>query len=205
MLIAERLLLLSLDPRRGTLIPAVRRALRSVLGAALLAELILFGRLALAADGRTLAMGTSLPVAHPLLEDLRRHLWRAAPLSRHRALQVSKRRPHRLVPLLLEGLFRRDLLHRHWAWLRWRPGLVYPLRSRQPVREALAALLEGARDPSGLGANALFVHLFLGLGRWSALPEALAAIGADPDLAAGAPAAPQPLAASWRWLMRGDG
>ena len=155
MLIAETLLLLGLDPKRGVLV--VRRrgvSMQNLTAAALLAELIALDHLhATAADG--LVAESAMPAAHALLTETLQQLGTRghAPAD---ALQRVAQGIRRLPQRVLDGLARRDLLHRvpnvrGLAAL----GVRYPLRSMQARQSAEQAAQAAAATPTTVRALAL--------------------------------------------------
>ena len=143
MLLAERLALLLLDPRRGSVQANSALHLQTLFSAALLADLVLLGRLR--ARAGHCYMDDALPPAHPLLSELQRLLG-AGPLTASACLaRVSHGLP-RLRERLLDALARRDLVHRvPRIRLLPRAGLRYPLRSQQAHAQILADLQHAAR------------------------------------------------------------
>lgn len=146
MLIAEQLMLLLLDPARGEL--DVRHDATDpdrLAAAALLLDL---------AEQRNLghrnghvAFQRRFPPGHPLLGVAGDALAAAGPgLPLTSALDLIETRARPVSRTLLEGLHRRDLLHRmrQPAWLPW-AAWKYPLRSSQARNEALAILRNGAK------------------------------------------------------------
>jgi hypothetical protein len=145
-LIAEQLMLLLLDPERGEL--DVRRDATDpdrLAAAALLLDL---------AEQRNLghrngqvAFHSRFPSGHPLLKVAGEALGAAGPgVPLASALDLIETRTRPVARTLLEGLHRRDLLHRirRPAWLPW-VGWKYPLRSLQARNEALTILRDGSR------------------------------------------------------------
>jgi hypothetical protein len=150
MLLAERIVLLLIDPQRGELRAPKRTAELDVLcAAALLTELV--AQLRVQAQGGRLVAAGGLPASHPLLDRAHVCLGRhAMPASQAIAavLHGSDSLPQRLC----DGLYRRDLLHREWRF--WR-GTRYPLRSLQGRNECVARLhaaaTRGGHDVADLG------------------------------------------------------
>lgn len=146
MLIAEQLMLLLLDPERGEL--DVRRDATDpdrLAAAAILLDL---------AEQRNLghrngqvAFHPRFPSGHPLLNTIGEALGAAGPgVPIGAALDLIETRARPVARSLLDGLHRRDHLHRirqpaWWPWAPWR----YPLRSLQARNEALGMLRDGAR------------------------------------------------------------
>ena len=146
MLIAEQLMLLLLDPERGEL--DVRHQATDpdrLAAAALLLDL---------AEQRNLghrnghvAFHRRFPTGHPMLTVAGDALAGAGPgLPLGAALDLIETRARPVSRFLLEGLHRRDLLHRlrrpaWWPWAKW----MYPLRSARARNEALEMLRNGAQ------------------------------------------------------------
>ena len=146
MLIAEQLMLLLLDPERGEL--DVRRDATDpdrLAAAAVLLDL---------AEQRNLGhrngqvvFHARFPSGHPLLKTVGEALGSAGPgVPIGAALDLVETRARPVARSLLDGLYRRDHLHRirkpvWWPWAAWR----YPLRSTQARNEALGILRDGAR------------------------------------------------------------
>lgn len=86
------------------------------------------------------------PSGHPLLAEVGEALAAAGPgVPLGAALDLIETRARPVSRALLEGLHRRDLLHRlgrpaWWPWAKWR----YPLRSSQARNEALSTLRDGS-------------------------------------------------------------
>jgi hypothetical protein len=149
MLLAERIVLMLIDPQRGEL-HAPRRTveLEMLCAAALLAELMAQLRVQ-AQGGRLLAVG-GLPASHPLLDRAHTCLGRH-PLPARQAISAVLHSSDSLPQRLCDGLYRRDLLHREWRF--WR-GTRYPLRSLQGRNECVtrlrAAATRGGHDIADL-------------------------------------------------------
>ncbi len=155
MLLAERLALLLLDPRRGSVRADSALRLQTLFGAALLADLALVGRLR-ARAGRC-HMDGALPPAHPLLSELQRLLG-AGPLTASVCLARASHGLPRLRERLLDALARRDLVHRvPRIRLLPRAGLRYPLRSQQAHTQALTDLQHAARTATSGADYALLI------------------------------------------------
>ena len=155
MLIAETLLLLGLDPRRGVLV--IRRrgvSVQSLTAAALLADLIALDLLHPAADGGLVAE-SSMPAAHALLTEMLQQLGTRSHAPAQ-ALQRVAQGTRRLSQRVLDGLARRDLLHRI-PNVRGLPalGVRYPLRSMQARQDAEQAVRAAAGAPTTVRALAL--------------------------------------------------
>ncbi len=141
MLIAEQLLLLLLDPERGVL--DVRRDATDpdrLATAALLLDLA--DQRGIGHRNGQIAFLARMPMRHPLLTTAGDALAGAGPgLPIGATLDLIETRTRPVSRTLLDGLHRRDLLHRvrkpaWWPWARWK----YPLRSLQARNEALAVL-----------------------------------------------------------------
>lgn len=156
MLIAERLLLLCLDPVHGTL-----RSERpdtpfgALCAATLLIELQVHGRLRYARD--MLRAEASLPTAHPLLTAALRALG-TAPQPAAEAVRLVEQALRPLPRRLLDTLARGDLVHRV-ARVPGLPflGVRHPLRSVQAHNAAVHALREAARMPHDVAALGLLL------------------------------------------------
>lgn len=142
MLLAERLLLLLLDVRTGTVRTHRGTDVPTLCAAALLIELAAQRRLAMVAG--LLRSEADLPAPDPLLDETRRQLVRN-PLKPGAAIAAVERQTAPLLSRLLERLHRRDLLHRERDWRFWR-GSRYPLRSHQARNEVIAHLRQAAAD-----------------------------------------------------------
>ena len=153
MLIAEQFFLIACNPRRG--VPEWPRAQDSgqLAAAALLLELAMQSHLRLE-DG-CLVPETDLPLSHPLLTHASR-LLQVQNLTASAALRSVAQRLDPLDQQILDGLFRRDLVHRIQTRRWWLLGTYvrYPLRSMQARNEAIgrlrAAANHGFDDLSGL-------------------------------------------------------
>jgi hypothetical protein len=144
-LIAEQLMLLLLDPERGVL--DVRRDATDpdrLAAAAVLLDIA--EQRNLSHGGGQVAFHARFPSGHPLLKTAGEALAAAGPgVPIGAALDLIETRAHPLARALLDGLYRRDQLHRvrqpaWWPWAAWR----YPLRSLQARNEAMAMLRAGA-------------------------------------------------------------
>lgn len=171
MLIVEHFLLIGLDPQQGLLrLPRRGSSANSLAAAALLLDLTDQRRLRLSEAG--LQVESSIPLTHPLLTDCLHALGHQTWTAR-RAMEHLERRLEPLSGRVLEGLCRRDLLHR----VERRRGLFarrihYPLRSMQAHNEAMALLTEAAlaQHPTVHGLSLLLLCDIAGL-----LPTLLAA------------------------------
>lgn len=174
MLLADRMLMLSLSPESGLPLPGIGSArLQRALIASLVAELALMRRVRLDVDGR-IEVSDSLPLSHPLLGELMHmlaHLGKATPAED--ALSSVQQRLGTLWVRIADSLFRRDLLHRgtRWKWWLW-PQRVYPLRSRQARNECLEHLQP--TDPGSAAAvvRRTLIALASAAGVLDALPQA---------------------------------
>ncbi len=154
-LITETLLLLSLDPRRGVLVMHRRGVgMQSLAAAALLADLIVLDRLRPA--GRDdLVAESAMPAAHALLTEALQRLGTRS-LTPAQALLRIGQGIRRLPQRVLDGLARRDLLHRI-PNVRGLPalGVRYPLRSVQARQDAEQAARSAAGTPAAVRSLAL--------------------------------------------------
>jgi len=151
MLIAEHFFLIACDPRAGLPNwPRRTQGAAQLAAAALLLDLATQQRVRLR-DG-LLFGDTRVPLTHPLLVDAL-HAIAAHPLSAQQALEAIARKMNPLVEKVLDGLFRRDLVHRNESrrWLLLR-RVRYPLRSMQARNEAVLSLRHAvhADDVHGL-------------------------------------------------------
>lgn len=155
MLIAERFLLLALDPADGTLTVARDRADPGALcAAALLMELVVQRRLHWRAPN--LVLEDRLPPAHHLVDSAAKALRDRTGDGIANAIARIERRLAPLPIALLEGLFRRDFLHRVRDWRFWRAdALRFPLRSWQARNEALRTLEQATLAPGDVAGLAL--------------------------------------------------
>ncbi|HVF35185.1 MAG TPA: GPP34 family phosphoprotein [Candidatus Saccharimonadia bacterium] len=155
MTLAERYVLLALDPLRGKPAAGVRAdSLRRGTSAAILVELVLHRRIAVANEEVTVA--AALPDFHPLLGEAVPLLARGAvPIPVGEALSRIERGIPKIVARVLDSLVARDLLHHY------RQAFVFhthPLRSRQALDEVFAALhrvLDGTASRAELAFAAL--------------------------------------------------
>ena len=158
MLIAERFVLLALDPHSGRLALA-RRDTRAdpLCAAALLIELLLQQRLAVDAAQRWQA-DTTLPSSQVLLRDAATALAAVPAPTTVEALRCVERRLAPLTGQLLEGLYRRDFLHRQRDWRFWSAdALHYPLRSLQARNDAVQFLQQACDGGSTAGLGLLLL------------------------------------------------
>jgi Golgi phosphoprotein 3 (GPP34) len=155
MLIAERLLLIACDPVTGdALWPREQPSPELIVAGAIAAELVAQGRLPLH-DG-LFHTDTQIPTGHPLLKEALHDL-RSEKFDSGELLRVIANRMDPLVKRLLDGLFRRDILHRavERDWLRKK--VRYPVRSMQARNEALEALGTAAHSSDLSGLALLFL------------------------------------------------
>jgi Golgi phosphoprotein 3 GPP34 len=144
-LIAEQLMLLLLDPASGELDVRYDATDPDRLGAAALL-LDLADQRNLGHRNGYIAYHARFPSGHPLLVAAGEALAAAGPgVPLGAALDLIETRTRPVSRALLDGLHRRDLLHRlrrpaWWPWARWK----YPLRSLQARNEALSRLRDGA-------------------------------------------------------------
>ncbi|MEO8669927.1 MAG: GPP34 family phosphoprotein [Tahibacter sp.] len=147
MLIAERFLLLALDPVNGVVrLPRSDTDMGQLCAAGLLLELIAQHRVQFGERG--ISLESALPPNHPLLEASCHALPEVGETDVATALSLIEHRMRPLQRSLLDSLFRRDFLHRVRTWRFWDPtALRYPLRSIQARNEAIAHLNEAALRP----------------------------------------------------------
>ena len=154
MLIAERLLLIACDPTSGEPLWAREQPHPDIVTAgAVAAELVTHGRLALK-NGLFVA-DHQIPTGHPLLKSALQSLHE----ERLDGLALLRTIAGRMSPLrsrILEGLFRRDILHRVAKRdFLLRQKVRYPIRSMQARNEAIDALRSAAQNPGDLNGLAL--------------------------------------------------
>lgn len=155
MLIAEHFVLLALDPISGRIALTHRDTRVDIVCAAgLLIDLFVQQRLVACAPGR-MRVDASLPPSHALLNAAATALAAQPGANAATALHQVARRLAPLADDLLEGLYRRDFLHRVRDWRFWRSdALHYPLRSLQARNDASVLLqqaCDGAGGAAGLG------------------------------------------------------
>ncbi len=142
-LIAEQLMLLCIDPARGVIDTSRTHVDIEVLAAAaLMLDLAEQKRLRFNAD--FVAIETDLPISHVQLTAAAQTLGEHG-LRMDAALDLIVARMAPISRHLLDGLFRRDLLHRVRA--AWWPGsgYRYPMRSLQARNEAITQLVAATR------------------------------------------------------------
>jgi len=146
MLLAERFVLLLLDPDSGEFNAPHRKADLDVLCAAgLLIELVSQQRLR--AQGQRLIASGSLPASHPLLDGAHTALGRHAEPAAHCLTHLVKLQAP-LPQQLCDGLYRRDVLHREGRFKLFGGGTPrYRLRSHQARNESIATLHTTAQRP----------------------------------------------------------
>lgn len=156
MLIAERLLLIARDPVTGdALWPREQPSPDLLVAGAIAAELITQGQLPL--HNGLFSADTLIPIGHPLLKEALQDI-RSEKLDAGHLLRLIANRMDPLAKRLLDGLFRRDILHRtvERDWL-LRKKIRYPVRSMQARNEAVEALSTAAQgnELSGLALLSL--------------------------------------------------
>ncbi len=132
MILAEELVLLSMDPDRGVVARGIDvDRLRRASAAAILGELLLHKRINTSADG--LMLSDPLPDFHPLLGEASRIIGRhTRPLAFEAAIGRVATGIGGLIKRLLRSLVARDILHdQREAFFLHR----YPVRSMQALRE----------------------------------------------------------------------
>lgn len=154
-LIAEHFVLLALDRTSGRIAPAHRDTRTDIVCAAgLLIDLLVQRRLVVCAPDR-FQVDASLPSSHTLLNAAAAALATKPDACTASALRQIARRLAPLTEDLLEGLYRRDFLHRVRDRRFWRSDVLrYPLRSLQARNDASALLqqaCDGAGGTAGLG------------------------------------------------------
>jgi hypothetical protein len=162
MLIVEHFFLIACDPRAG--LPTWPRRTQGaglIAAAALLLDLAALHRLRFKRP--ILHADAQVPLPHPLLAEALRAL-AAHPLPPQAAMELIVRRLHPLPEHVLEGLYRRDLMHRNES-RRWllRKQVRYPLRSMQARNEALLSLRQAARADDLHGLALLMLADITGL------------------------------------------
>jgi Golgi phosphoprotein 3 (GPP34) len=154
MLIAERLLLIACDPATGeALWPREQPHPDIVTAGAVAAELVTHDRLALK-NGLFVA-DLQIPTGHPLLKSA----LQSVQGERLDGLALLRAIANRMSPLrsrILEGLFRRDILHRVAKRdFLLRQKVRYPVRSMQARNEAIDALRTTAHTQNDMNGLAL--------------------------------------------------
>jgi Golgi phosphoprotein 3 GPP34 len=156
MLIAEHFFLIACDPNSG--LPTFSRRTQGagqLAAAALLLDLAMQRRLRM--RDSLLHADASVPLTHPLLTDVLRVLG-GNPLPPVSAMRLVARRLNPLPQHVLDGLFRRDLVHKTKTrrWLFWKQ-VRYPLRSVQARNEALLSLRNAIHSEDDLHGMALML------------------------------------------------
>jgi hypothetical protein len=162
MLIAERLLLIARDPVTGdALWPREQPSPDLIAAGAIAAELVTQGHLPLH-DG-LFSADTLIPTGHPLLKEALQDL-RSERFDAGQLLRLIANRMDPLAKRLLDGLFRRDILHRavERDWL-LRKKIRYPVRSMQARNEAVERLATAANANDLSGLALLFLAEVSGL------------------------------------------
>ncbi len=162
MLIAERLLLIAREPATGdALWPREQPSPDLLVAGAIAAELVTQGHLPL--HGGLFHADTLIPTGHPLLKEALQDL-RSEKLDAGHVLRVIANRMDPLAKRLLDGLFRRDILHRtvERDWM-LRKKVRYPVRSMQARNEAVDALATAAQGNDLSGLALLFLADVSGL------------------------------------------
>ena len=162
MLIAERLLLIARDPVTGdALWPREQPSPDLLAAAAIAAELVTQGHLPL--HEGLFSADTLIPTGHPFLKEALQDI-RSERLDASHLLRLIANRMDPLAKRLLDGLFRRDILHRaiERDWL-LRKKIRYPVRSMQARNEAVEALSTAALGNELGGLALLFLADLSGL------------------------------------------
>jgi hypothetical protein len=154
MLIAEQLLLIACEPVSGEpLWPREQPSPDIITAGAVAAELVTQRRLSLK-DGLFTA-DRQIPLMHPLLKSALQSL----PDDRFDAKGLLRTLASRMSPIrnrILDGLFRRDILHRvtqrKFVVLK---KMLYPIRSMQARNEAIEAMHVAPANPSDVNGLAL--------------------------------------------------
>jgi hypothetical protein len=173
MLLAEELLLLGLDPDRGTVVNSARQQLVVGLSGALIGELALSGAVQLS-GGRFLAVGPA--PEHPLLA--RVHALLAKPTRRRAAGQLRQvdKAVGGIWPRLVNGLIDQGVLGRRQDrmlfWSLTRHPVLQPAARNEPLQRVRLA----ATGDNGLEAR---TAVLLALAGPSRLLEVIAPDGAD--------------------------
>ena len=152
MLLAEELLLLGLDPVKGTVVNNARQELLVGLAGALVGELALLGLVDLSGK-RFIAVGS--PPGDPLLAAAHQALAQSTGRRAAAQLRGLDKRIGGVWPRLVDGLADRGVLGRHRdhvSWFTWFPVTRHPLRQPEAREEVLervraAAAGEGEIEP----------------------------------------------------------
>jgi hypothetical protein len=154
MIIAEQLVLLALDPERGTFSHGInRKALARGACAAVLADLVLSRRVA--RRGRGIALLDNLPDFNPLLDAAGKAL-ASSDTGIGDAIERIARKLGSIEGRLLASLVARDVVHHY------RQAFVlhrYPVRSMQALRVVFDRLHEAARMPQPSPAAVAFAAI----------------------------------------------
>lgn len=158
MLIAERFVLLALDPVSGGLrLPHPDTDPDLLCAAGLLIDLLLQRRLRAEAPDR-LQVDASLPSNHSLLTAAADAMASASKPDAATAILQVRRHQNHLTRDLLEGLYRRDFLHRVRDWRFWRDdSLRFPLRSAQARNDAASSLQHACDNPTDIAGLGLLL------------------------------------------------
>lgn len=157
MLITERFVLLALDPADGTVVlPRTGTDLAALCAAGLVLELVVQRRLHW--QRPRFVLEDRLPPAHPLLDRAAKALHDRTDDGIASAIARVEKRLALLPNAVLEGLVRRDFLHRERDWRFWRrDALRYPLRSWQARNEAQQTLERAALAPDVTGLSLMML------------------------------------------------
>jgi Golgi phosphoprotein 3 (GPP34) len=156
MLIVEHFFLIACDPRIGLPTwPRRTQGAAQLAAAALLLDLATQRRLQI--RDSLVHADAAIPIPHPLLYSALQAVG-AHPVTVSGALEVIARRLNPLVEKVLDGLFRRDLLHRYESrrWLLIK-RVRYPLRSMQARNEAVLSLRHAVHVEDDLHGLALLM------------------------------------------------
>jgi len=146
MLLAERFVLLLLDPESGEFnAPHKKADLDALCATGLLIELVSQQRLR--PQGNRLVANGSLPTSHPLLDEAHHALGLQAQTAAQciaHLLKIQSPLPQHLC----DGLYRRDVLHRERRWKLFGGATPrYRLRSHQARNETIAVLHAAKQRP----------------------------------------------------------
>jgi|SRR5450432_2301232 len=156
MLIVEHFFLIACDPRAGLPTwPRHTQGAGQIAAAALLLDLATQQRLRVAQS--LLHADAHMPLTHPLLTDAL-HVLDGHAQTADAAMRLVARRLHPLPQQVLEGLFRRDIMHRTES-RRWllRKQVRYPLRSVQARNEALLRMRQATQTHDDFHGLALLL------------------------------------------------
>lgn len=151
-------MLLALDPVSGGLrLPHPDTDPDLLCAAGLLIDLLLQQRLRAEAPDR-LHIDASLPSNHSLLTAAAEAMATASKPDAATAILQVRRRLGGLTHDLLEGLYRRDFLHRVRDWRFWRnDSLRFPLRSAQARNDAAGSLQQACDHPADMAGLGLLL------------------------------------------------